>query len=78
MPMRLHPKTTEHNYSEKVKREALEAGLDLRPDAYVAHIFHDGWCDIYNDGYCNCDPDIEFERAADIVAKVEAKKPWLN
>ena len=28
----------------------------------LVHVFHDGWCAVFEGGPCNCNPDIRYER----------------
>ena len=45
------------NYLDEVLRKGLQA-----EKGKVSHltIAHDDWCDIYNGGSCNCNPDVDF------------------
>jgi hypothetical protein len=49
---------TKHNYYKKLM--ALH-GQGKIPTASLTEvdICHDGWCEVYKGGYCNCDPDVK-------------------
>ncbi len=54
---KIHPPTKKHNYEDKV----IVLGLALaKQGPGLKHIrtFHDDWCDIYKEGFCNCDCDV--------------------
>lgn len=39
--------------------EALHGAGAIRPgSATYASIAHDEWCDVWHNGFCNCDPEI--------------------
>lgn len=46
-----------HNY--QVKLQAMVAHGEIPMDEVNnVRIMHDDWCDVFNGGRCNCDPDI--------------------
>ena len=54
-----HPPTQKHNYETRID-EALANGSfpGYGPDTPGTLMFataHDSWCDIFRDGFCNCD-----------------------
>lgn len=48
-----------HNYMRKLLK--LRKRGELVDGVHIAHIYHDDWCKIYNNEYCNCTSDIEIE-----------------
>ena len=49
----------EHNYIKKINRLYAEGKLNTNVGLHMLNISHDDWCDIFDGGLCNCDPDIE-------------------
>lgn len=52
---RAHPPTTAHNYLARLCAVAVQAE---RGAVTFVDVRHDDWCDIYDGGFCNCDPEI--------------------
>lgn len=59
------------NYLEPLIRFALEGARPGR--VTVAHIYHDDDCAHFEDGMCNCRPEIRFEEKGEFVGTVRAK-----
>ena len=51
----------EHTYILKISEMIEEGKIHLDIDVASLHVSHDGWCGIYKDNYCNCEPDIKYE-----------------
>lgn len=47
---------TRHNYDRKLMR--LPTGKVPCCGLTIVDVVHDGWCDVFRGGYCNCDPDV--------------------
>ncbi len=67
-----------HNYLKKLQRLQLEGKVPIElGKSYDTKISHDNWCQVYNGGECNCDPDISFveitEKKAEQVLKQVAE-----
>ena len=52
-----HPKTSSHNYTHILEAFLAKYHLGRGDTPHVA-IYHDEWCDIHKEGWCNCDPEI--------------------
>ena len=50
--------TKSHNYMPLLLKAAaiLQAKGEVTPGINDITIKHDDWCDIYHNGYCNCEP----------------------
>jgi len=59
MPADVALNSHEHNYN--ILLNAYVPKELLMPGAYIVHISHDGWCEIYKHGNCNCKPEITIE-----------------
>lgn len=53
---------TKHNCYEKLMA-LREQGLIPPGSISEVDICHNDWCEIYEGGYCNCDPDIKLHEA---------------
>ncbi len=63
-----------HNYLKKLQQMQREGKVPIeKGKQYSARVAHDNWCQTYNGGECNCDPDITFvevtEQNVNSVAK---------
>lgn len=66
---------TEHNYLKKLAKLQREGKVPAeKGKAYDARVAHDDWCQSYNGGYCNCDPDITFVEITKNNAEEVAKQ----
>jgi hypothetical protein len=52
---------TQHNYMKKLLQLQGEGKLP-KVGLQDVDVFHDGWCELYKGGYCNCDPDIQLRK----------------
>ena len=50
-----------HNYMKKLLQLQAEGKLP-KVGVNEVDVAHDGWCQVYKGGYCNCDPDIRLLR----------------
>jgi hypothetical protein len=55
---------TKHNYMKKLLKLQAEGKLP-KVGLHDVDVAHDDWCQVYQGGYCNCDPDITIR-----------KRPW--
>ncbi len=50
-----------HNYLKKLDKMRREGKFPVESGKqYSAKVSHDSWCQVYDGGECNCDPDISF------------------
>src|SRR5260370_17700836 len=47
-----------HNYFQRL-RKLYDQGKIPSLSLTLVDIYHDDWCGIYRDNYCNCDPEIQ-------------------
>ena len=47
-----------HHYHKKLLK-LYEQGKIPSASLGLMDIYHDDWCALYRDAYCNCDPDIQ-------------------
>ena len=55
---------TKHNYYKKLMK-LHEQGQFPTAALTEVYIFHDDWCGVYSEDYCNCDPDIKLRSQRD-------------
>ena len=53
-----HAPTTSHNYLPIVMAKMAT----LPADVYETEVAHDKWCDIYKQGFCNCEPSVNLRK----------------
>ena len=64
-----------HNYLKKLERMQREGKFPIeKGKQYSAKIAHDDWCQTYNGGDCNCDPEISFVEVTAENSEKVAKK----
>ena len=52
--------TKTHNYERIIKKMIAEGKIPASVGVSHIYVMHDDWCEIYNGGYCNCNPEVTF------------------
>ena len=55
------PEAPQHNYLPKLLA-MYERGEIARVGLQEVNVYHDDWCGIYKNAWCDCDPDVELKK----------------
>lgn len=55
------PDVPQHNYLPKLLA-MYERGEIASVGLHEVNVYHDDWCGIYAEAWCNCDPDVMLKK----------------